>query len=70
LGVTGDLRVRHFGERARVELGAEELVRWSSDDARARIVAAVLDAGYEEVEVDPRGFRSGALNVLAQLTRG
>jgi uncharacterized protein len=70
LGVEGDLRVRHFGERARVELGPEELARWSSDGARARIVEAVLGAGYEEVEVDPRGFRSGALNELAQLTRG
>ena len=70
LGITGDLRVRHFGERARVELGADDLARWSSDDARARIVGAVCSAGYDEVEIDPRGFRSGALNELTQLTRG
>jgi uncharacterized protein len=69
LGVAGDLRVRHFGERARVELGAEELAVWASRDAAARIVAAVRTAGYEEVEIDPRGFRSGALNDLARIAR-
>jgi uncharacterized protein len=30
----------------------------------ARVVAAVRAAGFVEVEVDPRGFRSGALNEL------
>jgi uncharacterized protein len=70
IGVVGDLRVRHFGELARVELGADELARWSSDDARARLTAVVVAAGYEQVEIDPRGFRSGALNHLAQLSRG
>ena len=63
LGVTGDLRVRHHGALARVELGPAELERWSADDRRAEISAAVRGAGYDEVEIDPRGFRSGALNV-------
>jgi uncharacterized protein len=62
IGITGDLRVRHFGERARVELSLSELAEWSAPDARARIVDAVVAAGYQEVEIDPRGFRSGALN--------
>ena len=69
IGIRGDLRVRHFGERARVELGQDELHAWSTPDATARIVEAVTRAGYEEVEIDPRGFRSGALNQLAQITR-
>jgi uncharacterized protein len=62
LGVTGDLRVRHFGARARVELSAGELSRWSSPGNRSSLESAVLAAGYEDVEIDPRGFRSGALN--------
>lgn len=70
VGVRGDLRVRHFGDRARVELGAEELGRCASPEHRERLEAAVLAAGYSQVEIDPRGFRSGALNEgLAQLTR-
>ena len=63
LGIEGDLRVRHFGELARVELSQAELGRWSDSDERARLESAVIDAGgYTRVELDPRGFRSGALN--------
>jgi uncharacterized protein len=69
LGIAGDLRVRHFGELARIELSADELARWSAQDGRARITEAVVGAGYERVEIDPRGFRSGALNELTQLRR-
>jgi uncharacterized protein len=62
LGIAGDLRVRHFGETARIELSTNELREWSTDFNRRRIEAAVLAAGYERADVDPRGFRSGALN--------
>lgn len=65
LGISGDLRVRHFGELARVELDAAMLAIWTAPAAAARLAAAVRDAGYAEVEIDPRGFRSGGLNVLA-----
>ena len=70
LGVTGNLRVRYFGERARVELDPEPLVYWSAGDARSRLEQAVRDAGFTAVEIDPRGFRSGALNILAGITPG
>lgn len=63
LGITGDLRVRHFGERARVELGREMLAQWSEPAPRAMLEAAVRSAGYAAVEL--HAFRSGALNVLA-----
>jgi uncharacterized protein len=71
-GVVGDLRVRHFGELARVELSVAELERWSAPTMRSRLEAAILGAGYERVEVDPRGFRSGSLNesVLSTLAHG
>ena len=65
LGITGNLRVRHFGARASVELDREVLPRWSSPDARAALDAAVRTAGFSVIELDPRGFRSGGLNVLA-----
>jgi uncharacterized protein len=66
-GIVGDLRVRHFGELARVELSSDELARWSTPDRRATLDAAVTSAGYDRVEIDPRGFRSGALNELARI---
>jgi uncharacterized protein len=70
LGVTGNLRVRDFGAEARVEMDREELLRWNETGARARVEAAVRAAGFDEVELDPRGFRSGALNVLAGVVPG
>ncbi len=69
LGITGDLRVRHLGELARVELAPAELARWSGGDRRATLERALAGAGYERVEVDPRGFRSGSLNELVSVVR-
>lgn len=65
LGVQGDLRVRHFGQTARVEIARAELESWLTESRRAQVEAAVRAAGFDAVEIDPRGFRSGALNVLA-----
>jgi len=65
LGVAGDLRVRHFGVKARVEMGLDEMSQWSAGVGRQRLDAALLAVGYEQIEIDPRGFRSGALNELS-----
>ena len=62
LGVAGDLRVRYYGSTARVEMSAAELGRWRTADGRAAVRAAVTSAGFEAVELDLRGFRSGSLN--------
>lgn len=70
LGIEGNLRVRHFGALAKVELDPGPLAVWSEGDARERLVAAVRSGGFAEVELDPRGFRSGGLNVLAGITSG
>jgi uncharacterized protein len=64
LGVRGDLRVRHHGDLARIELAGDELSAWLAPAARARLREAVRGAGYARVTVDLRGFRSGSLNVL------
>lgn len=62
IGVTGDLRVRYFGDVARLELSPAELARWRTDDGRRALYAAVAAAGFETVELDLRGFRSGSMN--------
>ena len=59
------LRVRHYGELARIELETGELRR--AVDQRDDVVAAVRSAGYRYVTLDLEGFRSGNLN--AGLTR-
>lgn len=55
------LRVRHYGERGRVELPEEDLHALTSDRRQA-IVAAVTAAGYPEAEISDEAFRSGSLN--------
>jgi uncharacterized protein len=54
------LRVRHYGELARIELGTDELD--AAFLARQEVVAAVRGAGYTYVTLDLEGFRSGNLN--------
>ncbi|QMV19270.1 ATP-dependent sacrificial sulfur transferase LarE [Granulicella sp. 5B5] len=54
------VRVRHHGELARVEVGLEELARALT--VEAEIVRVVMAAGFVEVEVDRRGYRSGSMN--------
>jgi uncharacterized protein len=56
------LRVRHFGPLGKVELGEDELDRALAD--AASVSTAVRSAGYDEVEIDPRPFRSGSLNAV------
>jgi pyridinium-3,5-biscarboxylic acid mononucleotide sulfurtransferase len=50
------VRVRHRGEAARVELGAHELSRLANASLRDRVTAAVRDAGFRHVTIDPRGY--------------
>lgn len=54
------LRVRHYGDLARIEVDLEALPRVVA--ARAEVVAAVHAAGYRYVTLDLEGFRSGNLN--------
>lgn len=53
-----DLRVRDLGETARVEVDRELVAVAQSH------LEVVREAGFETVEVDPLGFRSGSMNQL------
>jgi uncharacterized protein len=55
-----ELRVRHYGDLARIEFGAEDLER--AVLLRREVVEAVKAAGYQYVTLDLEGFRSGNLN--------
>ena len=65
LGVAGDLRVRYYGETARVEMTSGETERWRQPGARELMRDAVLGAGFSGVEIDVRGFRSGSLQLTS-----
>jgi len=55
-----ELRVRHLGTAARVELGRDDLARIMGTEDRTEIVRAVEAAGYERVEIDDEPLRSGS----------
>ncbi len=56
----GQLRVRHHGDAARLEV--EPAVLAEVVDRRDEVVAAVRSAGFRFVALDLEGFRSGSLN--------
>ena len=59
-----NLRVRDLGTRASLEIDVELL---PLDAATERtLLGEVAAAGFTEVELDPRGFRSGSLNALLE----
>lgn len=63
-----DLRVRHYGETARLEVPLDRLADVVA--LREQVVAAVQGAGYRYVTLDLEGLRSGNLNVALGLTAG
>jgi uncharacterized protein len=56
------VRVRHYGDTARVEVPLPEVPRLVAEPVRTRVVNGLKSLGYRAVTFDPEGFRSGNLN--------
>ena len=59
-----ELRVRHHGELARVEIARDELPRALTIEMLDAITAALKQAGFKYVTLDCAGFRSGSMNAV------
>ncbi len=59
LGIQGDLRVRHRGDLADIEV-EPRWIPWVAGQ-RETIAAHLATLGFARVEVDPRGYRRGSL---------
>jgi uncharacterized protein len=59
-----ELRVRHHGELARVEIARDELPRALTMEMMDAINAALKQAGFKYVTLDCTGFRSGSMNAV------
>jgi uncharacterized protein len=57
-----ELRVRHLGTAARIEIARAEMARLEDPSLREAALRAVRAAGYDEAHLDPRGYRRGRLN--------
>jgi uncharacterized protein len=54
------VRVRHHGDVARIEVDEEDIPRLIAE--RARVTSAVREAGYKFVSADLEGYSTGSLN--------
>ena len=58
-----EMRVRHHGTIARIEVPESELGRFTQDsERRQRIIESLKAIGFTYVTLDLQGFRSGAMN--------
>lgn len=64
-----EFRVRVHGELARVEVGQAELTRALEPTTMAQIRENLIMIGFNNVMLDPRGFRSGSMNEVINIVR-
>ena len=61
------VRVRHHGDLAKIELAPSELARAFEPEMAARMSKQVHAVGFRWVSLDLDGYRSGALNEVIQI---
>jgi uncharacterized protein len=59
LGIQGDLRVRHRGDEARIEVEPSQFLRVRAH--RDQLATHFLDAGFASLTLDLKGYRRGSL---------
>ena len=57
-----DVRVRHYGDVAKIEVESAAVARLSAPPLYDECVHALTELGFRAVTIDPVGFRSGSLN--------
>jgi pyridinium-3,5-biscarboxylic acid mononucleotide sulfurtransferase len=56
------VRVRHYGNLARIEILKEEMARLMDGPLREKVVSHLKKMGYLYITLDLQGFRSGSMN--------
>ncbi len=65
----GQVRVRHHGHIARIEVARRKMDRLLSDSYREKLVEKIKQLGYTYVTLDLEGYRTGSMNeVLPHLS--
>ena len=62
-----ELRLRHHGDIARIELDPEDMAKIITPEIRQDIVTHLKALGYKYVALDLTGYRSGSLNEVLNL---
>jgi pyridinium-3,5-biscarboxylic acid mononucleotide sulfurtransferase len=58
------VRVRHHGDVARIEIARDDLARTLSLDMLDRLTAALKPLGFLYITLDTQGYRSGSMNAV------
>lgn len=58
----GQVRVRHHGELARIEVSGQDLARLIVPETAAAVTAALRKLGFTFVTLDLAGYRTGSMN--------
>jgi uncharacterized protein len=62
------VRVRHHGDVARIELPPEDMPRFFAEDLAEPITRRIKQLGFQYVTLDLQGYRSGSMNEVLKLT--
>lgn len=65
-----DVRLRHHGDLARIEVPRNEVSRFADDELRASVEKQLKDLGFRHVTVDLGGLASGAFTLQILNSRG
>jgi len=64
------VRLRHHGHMARIEISSDELARALESEMARKIVALIKPLGFRWVSLDLEGYRSGSLNEVLDISTG
>lgn len=62
------VRVRHHGDVARIELPPEDIPRFIGEELAAPIASRLRELGFRYTTLDLEGYRTGSLNEVFRLT--
>lgn len=62
MSISRQVRVRHYGDTARIELAPEDITKLLEIEMRRRVTAFFKHLGFKFVTLDLEGYRMGSLN--------
>ena len=62
-----EVRVRHYGDMARIELLKKEIPSLMKNGLYEKTMNRLKKIGFQKVTIDPEGYRSGSLNEALDL---
>jgi len=60
--ISRQVRVRHYGDTARIEVAEEDVAKLLDSEVRTQVVSFFKNLGFKFVTLDLQGYRMGSLN--------